>query len=524
MKSYQSHLQSTFYKKNTIIRKPVFRSSAIFTYCINNKINTKILFLGYWLIKRNISQITVLVTIRDEIGNIIKRYNEEINSVMSYEIDVKKEIIKRKLSETLFGSIELEVFSSIDMVFPYPAFVVSYVGSSLSSVVHTCGRIYNDIEDVKDNNAYQVAESGFDILPNKNYSPFFSFTNGPRKIKSQIINIDIINCLGKKLSKSISIKNIEPYQTKFIFFINKGEKKFFLERKGIVKIHHNFRSFFPRFLCGNMKNDKSNSTLTHSYYDLKNSKEKTNYWVNPNKKKYFDSSIAIPIFKDKKFYTELAIYPNFPKCNFEMDMSLYNNKGEFLKNIKNFFSIKENFRKPAYLNINEILKRNNVRLNSNFNYFCKINTRYKSKILTRLKFGLNIGLNKFNSIPSNICFNAHIPNKDVLKKKSTFKWGLIQNINESLVVISNMSFLKNKFKKANIELKFWNANNSSYLKKNITINDNGSYWFYLSKEKKIKKFLDKKTGWITINSDNPFVNGWYLEISKKGSVGADHLF
>ena len=46
----------------------------------------------------------------------------------------------------------------------------------------------------------------------------------------------------------------------------------------------------------------------------------------------------------------------------------------------------------------------------------------------------------------------------------------------------------------------------------------------LSNKIKIKKFLDKKTGWITINSDNPFVNGWYLEISKKGSVGADHLF
>ena len=29
---------------------------------------------------------------------------------------------------------------------------------------------------------------------------------------------------------------------------------------------------------------------------------------------------------------------------------------------------------------------------------------------------------------------------------------------------------------------------------------------------------------MTIQSDNPFVNGWYLDISKNGSVGGDHLF
>ena len=52
-----------------------------------------------------------------------------------------------------------------------------------------------------------------------------------------------------------------------------------------------------------MQSDKSNSTLTHTYYDLKNSKEMTNYWLNPNKKKYFDSSVAIPLFnKENLFY------------------------------------------------------------------------------------------------------------------------------------------------------------------------------------------------------------------------------
>ena len=279
------------------------------------------------------------------------------------------------------------------MVFPYPAFVVSYIGSKFSSVVHTCGRIYNDLEDLRENNQFKVAESGFDILPNQNFLPFFSFTNGPNKILSQKIKLKLINSEGKSFSKTINIKKLEPYQTKFIFFLKRSEKKFFLNNKGIVKIKHSFKSFFPRFLCGNMQSDKSNSTLTHTYYDLKNSKEMTNYWLNPNKKKYFDSSVAIPLFNKENLFTELAIYPNFPKCNFDIDLNLYNSKGKLISYIKKIYSIEDQFKKPAYLNINKIIKANKIKLQKNEKYFCKIITQNNSKILTRLKFGLNIGGN-----------------------------------------------------------------------------------------------------------------------------------
>ena len=192
--------------------------------------------------------------------------------------------------------------------------------------------------------------------------------------------------------------------------------------------------------------------------------------------------------------------------------------------ISNWSNLKDGFKKPTYLNIDKIIKANKIKLQKNEKYFCKIITQNNSKILTRLKFGLNIGGNNLGAIPSNICFNAHVPNEKILHKPSTFKWGLLQNLNNSVVIISNMSFLRKKFRDANIIIKFWNSNNSAHLSKKIKINDNGSYWFYLSKEKKIKEFLKKKPGWVTIQSDNPFVTGWYLELSKNNSVGADHLF
>ena len=46
----------------------------------------------------------------------------------------------------------------------------------------------------------------------------------------------------------------------------------------------------------------------------------------------------------------------------------------------------------------------------------------------------------------------------------------------------------------------------------------------LTKIKRFKNFLKNKTGWVTIQSDNPFVNGWYVEKSNAGFIGADHFF
>ena len=47
---------------------------------------------------------------------------------------------------------------------------------------------------------------------------------------------------------------------------------------------------------------------------------------------------------------------------------------------------------------------------------------------------------------------------------------------------------------------------------------------FYNKKKKIKKFLRKKSGWVTAQCDNPNINGWYFEIMENKSVGADHLF
>ena len=522
MKSYQSHLKTTInLDKKDITRKPVFRSSAIFPVCLSKEINVNIYFLGYWLLKRNINEISLLTTIRNQSGSVIYRNSNIIDHIKSYKISLKK-ILKTK--NNFFGSIELEFNSIEDLVFPFPALIINYESKKSSSVVHTCGRIFNDLEDQIKNNIELVSEGGFDILPKKNFLPFFSFVNGPTRILNQTLKLKILNFQGETIKKNIILKKIEPYETKFIFFLKDKEKKFLRGKKGSVNINHSFTTFFPRFLAGNIEKNFSSTQITHTYYDLKGRKKSSDYWLNKEKKKFFDITIPIPFFYKHNYQTELAIYPNFVKSNFNLNVKIVDDFGKSVCGIENVIKIRNTFNKPVYLNINDLIKKKISLFKYDRTYYCKFYSATKHKTPSRLKFALNILNNKKNSLPTNICFNGIIPNKTFLKKKGAFKWGLLQNKFQSLISLSNISFIKKGYKEANVTLSFWSNKPNKKIDKRINIKDNGNFLYDLSKDKKVKKFLNNEVGWITIKSDNPFVRGWYFEFMKNGSIGGDHLF
>tara|TARA_B100001248_G_scaffold174092_1_gene132020 strand:+ start:6969 stop:8540 length:1572 start_codon:yes stop_codon:yes gene_type:complete len=523
MKTYSQHLSGTGQTSRVdIIRKPVLRSSAIFPYLINNKIDNKFLLLGYWLLKRNIKEILLLITIRSKDGKIIFRNKEIINEIKAYNFSLKKMLKYKKGSLT--GSIEFEVFSTQDLYYPYPACVLEASSKDCSTFVHTCGRVYNDFEDLKNNSSFKPPESGFDILPNKNVKHFFSFVNGSTRIKNESLKIKLINHRGKIRKKQIQIRDLKPYETKHVFFTTSLDKKFFANKKGTAKIYHNFKSFFPRFLVGNISSDLSKTTLTHTYYDISDLKEKDHFWKNPNRNIFYDSIITFPLFFKQNYNTELGIYPIQPIIHdVYFNMQIFNSKGKKLNELKNVFKISKNFKKPFYLNINNVIEKNNIMLNEKINYYIKIVVDSKMTP-ARLKFGYNISnKNKFN-FPSNVCFNAVVPNMSMLNKKRTFKWAPIINKKDSKIIVTNFSTLRKNFKNANVEIKFWREKDNKFISKKLIINDNGSYWFELNKEKKVKNFLKNKSGWITITGDSPFLSGFTVEDSKTGILGADHVF
>ena len=254
MKSYQNHLETTksFGELQSVTYRPIMRSSAVFPLIHKQgRVISIYTFMGYWLRKRNIPLVTVLLTVRNKNGNKVSVQSVEVSSVKSYvfsSINILDDIEK-----DFIGSVEIEIFSAVDMVFPYPAVTFALRGVNGLSFVHTCGRIYNDFDDFSSNNEQLVAETGFDLFIGKDYKPFFSFVNGPVAIENKVIELEYIDEKNKAAIKKITIDDVKPHglgwvNLDFDEFTNSEAQL----SKVCVKVRHSFEGFFPRFVAGNV--------------------------------------------------------------------------------------------------------------------------------------------------------------------------------------------------------------------------------------------------------------------------------
>ena len=515
MKSFKAYLESSqsFGEKKIINRKPVFRSSAIFPVFADEDKNSRIHFMGYWLFKRQIKEVSVFYTIRNQFGEIAKRETILVDRVKAFLIDLKEALDIH--DQPFLGSIELEVFSSRDMVFPYPAFVLEYQSPFGSSMVHTTGRVYNDIEDMKDNQVFTVAETGFDILPGQSKG-YFSFVNGPMSAAEASVELEIINCEGFSKLTNHRFTDLKPYETKIVFFEDYDET-FSKNEKMFGKIRHNFTGFFPRFIVGNMDDNENFVTLTHTFYDTSQNSGEEHYWQNPDQSSYYDSSIFVPYFCGENFKTELAIYPIFAPHEMTFDLTYFDESGGIQSQNPKMGSLSSKDGNTLYLNLDHPTenKRGGARLDVDGN----------GTVPARLKMGLNVYYKGNNAeIPCNICFATEPANTKVLGKPGTTKWAPIINRYRSIITINNSSFLKSYDTPAHLEVNFWRQQDDKTIMRKLELATYAQHVIDTQDDDELTEFLQGEPGWITIVSDNPMVTAWYFEISQDGIVGADHSF
>ena len=147
MKSYSQHLKSTqeFGETHSTIKKPILRSSGIFPVIQNQHYSSSIHFLGYWLLKRNIPEITLGITLRNADGTTLLQKTEIIDVAKAFSVNLSSLLseIDFDIKNNFLGSIEIEFHSTKDLVFPYPALVLEYHNEKFNTCVHTLGRIYN---------------------------------------------------------------------------------------------------------------------------------------------------------------------------------------------------------------------------------------------------------------------------------------------------------------------------------------------------------------------------------------------
>ena len=523
MKSFYKFLTSRqeFGENLDINRKPVFRSSAIFPVAKNDSYTSQILFLGYWLIKRNINEVNILLTLRDKTGKMMKRISLLVNSPKSYLIELDSLLTGLQYDSEFIGSLELEIFSTHDMVFPYPALVLNYYGDDFNTCVHTVGRIYNDFEDLRENESFSVPESGFDINATDDLEPFISFVNGPEPNLEGKIKYTITNYFSEKFHGDFTLGKITPYETIFLKLKEKIPKldTMLKNKPGSISIEHNFKGFFPRFLAGNIQTSFPSLSFTHTYYDCTSCNTETDFW-NRESNDYYHCSVYVPIFNENDEFTELVIYPNISPSIFDLQLNLYDSKGNEVYRNESFLTVNTRDSKLQKIDFKELIKT--LKIDESKVSSAHIISKFRGKIPSRQKFGLNVGLkNSKSKIPCNICFNSKLGNPLIENKPGSFHWCPVFNDENSVVSFANFSPKKDYTKRANITLKFYN--NDSELEKKVVLEPFSEFRLY-SNDPQIKPLLHDGPIWVTIESDNPNIQGFYFNFHPSGSVAGDHFF
>jgi len=526
MKSYKEHLSSikSFGEQVSVKRRPVFRGSAIFPVIQHAKLNTRVLYMGYWMVKNNITELGLLITLRDQLGTIIYRDTQQINNPSSKEVEVGGILKAIEFPGDYFeGSIELEIFSSKDLVFPFPAFVVNYYNEKGSSAVHTTGRVYNDVEDMQ-SNSVEVKECGFDLFPGEDMDPFFAFVNGHEVNSNAQFTLEVISKKGISNTKEISIGELSGLESKFIKLKDFLPIDEWIEGEvGTLKITHNLKGMFPRFIAGNFSKSAEALAITHTYYDNSKNSSEDAYWTNTNPDLMHDSSVFVPLFLDDDWYSELKLYPIYSPSEHTIEVQFFDEKGKIVHTIENFLQIANDHNEFVEVNFNELVEAEGLNKSEIKGVMLIKHCAEKNRIPSRLKYGLNVGRKgRAFDLPTNICFASSVSNEKIITKSGTFKWLPLLNSGHSVGIIENSSFVKDYQQKAEVTANYYKKDNPIPLTRNFTINPNGQVRLELDDE--LAAFADGNAIWVTIQANSPFVKAWYFEFNESGIMGGDHSF
>ena len=243
-----------------------YRSSAIFYYKQSKSFKTTISFMDYWKPKRNI-EVYILVSRRLMDGTLHyrKEYKFENGNVINY---------CELVGEEFEGSVEVEIFSSKNMVIPYSAIMVVYENINSISMTHSYGRVYSPHEIEEKRTITIGEESCWTVRDSSDIKSFAVFHNGAGIQKAQDITLEVLN--HKKQTKSViyKLEELKPYATVKIVSqdIIGGELIDFLDdNPGNISVSFDLNGGFTRMLVGN--ETLSETQITHSNFNY--SKHKT---------------------------------------------------------------------------------------------------------------------------------------------------------------------------------------------------------------------------------------------------------
>lgn len=526
MRSYYAHLDTVkTAAEGAISPRPTFRSSAIFPVMQSQGISSRILFLGYWILKRHIREIAAVISLRDSKGTLMARETMLITEAKTFSVELGEALKKCGWREENFtGSMEIEFFSTQNLFFPYPAVVINYYGPQFSTVVHTAQRVYNDFDDMQKNNQTQVPESGFNIYADEQREPFFGLINGSMPVRNALMHMQFINKDQAILQYDLELGDLNPYETRVIYPAQHcGLHDFLGGKPGAGKIQFNVNWIFPRLLVGNIHHDIPAVTITHTYYDCTEAKNSSDYWrtAEPG---WHVASLMVPAFVKSNHFTNIYFYPIYSPSRLSIDIELYNEAGTLLGSKSNVLTVISPC--MGFHKIEIAALCNELSLPPNQNYAARLIARPldNSPVPARIKIGLDIG-KEISETPCNICTNLQPFNPSLEGKPSSFRWTpFLADQAVATVWIMNSSPAVHYQRSAELTLTFFHEKDTQTLVRSITLPPNGFKVLSIRDDEELKSFFDGRVGWMTATTSNPYTTTYYFAETPAGVVGGDHGF
>lgn len=511
MRSYYSHLETVDRTKK---RDPIFRSSALFPIFQGERISTRLIFLGYWQIKRQIGDVKAHIAIRGASGDVVAEKKFLVSTPKAHRIEVEEFIGKQEFT----GTIEIEFTSATDLVFPYPAIAVNYYGPAFSSIVHTAGRTYNNCSDALSNSHRHVPESGFTILCDGEKEPFIAMINGPKERKAQKMDGAIYNCQGEKESFEVDLKAMRPYELSILHPADWGDVATFLDGSpGACKIDFHLEGVFPRLVAGNRLRNEAARIVTHTYYDCSRSDEASDFWEAKDPA-WHSSSLMIPL-KGGRYKTSIDLYPIYSPAPFALDLEIYTQEGELLQRIEELARCEAPFDRFRTLPLNAYLPKDGP-------YGGRLIARPLSalSIPARIKVGIDIGF-KRGGLPCNICTNMQPFVPAFTEKKESFKWApILADQEEPSLYLMHSSPKRHLDVECRATLRFYREKDAETVKREVAIPPHGFHLIELKQDPELADFFGKKIGWVTALTSNPYVTTYYFAENRFLAIGGDHGF
>lgn len=527
MRSYYAHLSTTAPPpEEAIAPRPVFRSSAIFPVIQEIDITSRILFMGYWILKRNIREISAVITLRSSDGDSLSRRIFLIQEAKTFRVELSDELERSGLGRDaiFYGSLEIEFFSTQNLVFPFPAVVINYYGPNFSTCVHTAQRIYNDFEDRAKNNQTEVPESGFNFYADEEREPFIGLINGGAVIPAGKMHLQFFNHNQKELNCDVDLGEIAPYETKWIYPARHCNLHKFLEGKsGSGKINFKVDWVFPRLVVGNIHHDVPAMTITHTYYDCSQASSDSDYW-RPEEKGWHSAALMVPGELANNHYTNVYFYPIYSPSTFAVDVEIYNPEGKKVGTKENAALIQapklELYRLPLRQFCQEI------GLDDQTDYAMRLIARplNGTRIPSRIKIGLDVGVND-NLTPCNICTNLQPFNPALENKPTSFRWApVLADQPKATIWLMNSSPAVDYTREAELTLTFFHESDAKTIIRMVTLPPNGFRVIHVAQDRELHEFFQGEVGWMTMTTSNPYTTTYYFAENASGVVGGDHGF